>query len=52
LSALKKQARLVKNQPGAEFSPEQLTTSALIHAWQQGDVRVQAWVENAVTLLV
>ncbi|BBS38291.1 ROK family protein [Enterobacter cloacae complex sp. 2024EL-00215] len=52
LSALKKQARVwLKTQPGAEFSPEQLTTSALIHAWQQGDVRVQAWVENAANAI-
>ncbi|ELW1645069.1 ROK family transcriptional regulator [Enterobacter oligotrophicus] len=52
LSALKKQARVwLKTQPGADFSPDQLTTRALIHAWHQGDIRVQAWVENAANAI-
>ncbi|ALR77695.1 ROK family transcriptional regulator [[Enterobacter] lignolyticus] len=52
LSALKKQARVwLKTQPGAELSPEQLTTQALIRAWEEGDVRVQAWVENAANAI-
>lgn len=52
LSALKKQARTwLKTQPGAELTPEKLTTVALIRAWEQGDVRVQAWVENAANAI-
>lgn len=52
LSALKKQARVwLKTQPGAELSPEQLTTAALIHAWERGDVQVQAWVESAANAI-
>lgn len=52
LSALKKQARVwLKTQPGAELSPEQLTTRALIHAWEDGDVRIRAWVENAANAI-
>lgn len=52
LSALKKQARVwLKTQPGAELSPEQLTTRALIRAWEEGDVRVRAWVENAANAI-
>ncbi|BET81530.1 ROK family protein [Edwardsiella anguillarum] len=27
--------------------PDALTTSALLKAWRGGDVRIQAWVENA-----
>lgn len=48
LSALKKQARVwLKTQPNPALNPDALTTSALLEAWRGGDVRIQAWVENA-----
>lgn len=53
LSALKKQARVwLKSQPGnGGPDPESLTTAQLIECWQQGDLRVRAWVENAASAI-
>ena len=52
LSALKKQARMwLKTQPEAQRSPEQLTTASLIEAWEQGDVHIRAWVDNAANAI-
>ena len=52
LSALKKQARVwMKAQPDAGYDPEMLATEQLIAAWREGDVRIQAWVENAASAI-
>ena len=52
LSALKKQARVwMKSQPTSLYDPETLTTDQLIAAWQHGDVRIQAWAENAASAI-
>ncbi|MCS3463326.1 MULTISPECIES: ROK family transcriptional regulator [Citrobacter] len=52
LSALKKQARVwMKSQPAPHYDPETLTTDQLIDAWQQGDVRIQAWAEHAASAI-
>ena len=52
LSALKKQARRwMKTQPTADCDPETITIDQLITAWQQGDVRIQAWVEHAASAI-
>lgn len=52
LSALKKQARTwLKLQPSAGLDPETLTSDQLIAAWQQGDIRINAWVENAANAI-
>lgn len=48
LSALKKQARIwLKSQPASTLDPDKLTTAQLITAWQQGEPRIAAWVDNA-----
>lgn len=52
LSALKKQARVwMKSQPAPHYDPETLTTDQLIDAWEQGDVRIQAWAEHAASAI-
>ncbi|KNC90328.1 ROK family transcriptional regulator [Trabulsiella odontotermitis] len=52
LSALKKQARVwLKTQPDSTLNPDALTTAALIDAWRNGDVRIQAWVEHAASAI-
>lgn len=52
LSALKKQARIwLKSQPATLPDPDTLTTSQLIAAWQAGDTRIVAWVENAASAI-
>ena len=52
LSALKKHARVwMKSQPTSLYDPEKLTTDQLITAWQNGDVRIQAWAEHAASAI-
>lgn len=53
INALKKQARIwLKSQPDSEaLNPDGLTTRQLIAAWQQGDARIQTWVENAASAI-
>lgn len=52
LSALKKQARIwLKSEPQHADNPETITTQQLINAWKDGDVRIQAWVENAASAI-
>lgn len=52
LSALKKQARMwLKTRPDLANNPETLTIDALIDKWQQGDSRLQAWVEESANAI-
>lgn len=52
LSALKKQARMwLKTRPDLANNPETLTIDALIDKWQQGDSRLQAWVEDSANAI-
>ena len=52
LSALKKQARIwLKSQSAPVLDPDTLTTTQLIAAWQNGDARIMAWVENAASAI-
>lgn len=52
LSALKKQARMwLKTRPDLADNPETLTIDALIGKWQQGDSRLQAWVEDSANAI-
>lgn len=52
LSALKKQARIwLKSQSAPMLDPDALTTTQLIAAWQNGDARIMAWVENAASAI-
>lgn len=52
LSALKKQARMwIKTRPDLANNPETLTIDALIDKWQQGDSRLQAWVEESANAI-
>lgn len=52
LSALKKQARMwLKTRPNLANNPETLTIDTLIDKWQQGDSRLQAWVEESANAI-
>lgn len=52
LSALKKQARMwLKTRPDLADNPEALTIDALIEKWQQGDLRLHAWVEDSANAI-
>jgi predicted NBD/HSP70 family sugar kinase len=41
----------MKSQPTSLYDPETLTTDQLITAWQNGDVRIQAWAEHAASAI-
>lgn len=52
LNALKKQARVwLKNKLNNHINPNKVSTEQLIHAYQNGDIHLQAWVENSANII-